>query len=134
MCLVEQGNVGIGVTSKTTGKINFIQETIYSDLEKKYSFKVAKKYYQSQRFVIKEFERIINDENIQCNLEKVKAYVYTNNDKNIESIKREKNILEEFGNEVEKTWDCPCHASRFDLDGKCIKGPSVYDISYKEES
>lgn len=35
-------------------------------------------------------------------------------------------------NEVEKTWDCPCHGSRFDIDGKCIEGPSNYDISYKE--
>ncbi len=32
-------------------------------------------------------------------------------------------------NEQEKTWDCPCHSSRFDIDGKCIKGPSNYDIS-----
>lgn len=36
-------------------------------------------------------------------------------------------------NEVELTWDCPCHSSRFNLDGKCIKGPSKYDISYKEK-
>ena len=35
-------------------------------------------------------------------------------------------------NEKELTWDCPCHSSRFDIDGKCIKGPSNYDISYKE--
>lgn len=35
-------------------------------------------------------------------------------------------------NETEKTWDCPCHSSRFDLDGKCIKGPSNYDISYEK--
>ena len=34
-------------------------------------------------------------------------------------------------NESEKTWDCPCHSSRFDINGKCIKGPSKYDISYK---
>lgn len=33
-------------------------------------------------------------------------------------------------NEIEKTWDCPCHASRFDLDGKCISGPSNADITY----
>lgn len=37
-------------------------------------------------------------------------------------------------NETEKTWDCPCHSSRFDVDGKCIKGPSNYDISVKEKS
>lgn len=36
-------------------------------------------------------------------------------------------------NEIEKTWDCPCHSSRFSLDGRCIKGPSCYDISYKED-
>ena len=35
-------------------------------------------------------------------------------------------------NEIEKTWDCPCHGSRFDIDGKCIEGPSNYNISYKE--
>lgn len=33
-------------------------------------------------------------------------------------------------NEQEKTWDCPCHSSRFDLDGKSIKGPSNYSITY----
>ena len=36
-------------------------------------------------------------------------------------------------NEFEKTWDCPCHASRFDIDGKCISGPSNKDITVKEE-
>lgn len=34
-------------------------------------------------------------------------------------------------NEVERTWDCPCHGSRFDIDGKCIEGPSNYNITYK---
>ena len=36
-------------------------------------------------------------------------------------------------NEVEKTWDCPCHSSRYDIDGHCIKGPSNYDIVYKKD-
>lgn len=31
-------------------------------------------------------------------------------------------------NEVEKTFDCPCHGSRFDLSGKCISGPANEDI------
>ncbi len=35
-------------------------------------------------------------------------------------------------NEVEKTWDCLCHGSRYDIDGKCIEGPSNYDITFKD--
>ena len=35
-------------------------------------------------------------------------------------------------NEVEKTWDCPCHGSRFDIDGHPLIGPSNIDIGFKE--
>ena len=35
-------------------------------------------------------------------------------------------------NEIEKTWDCPCHGSRFDIDGNSIEGPSNYNIKYEE--
>ena len=31
-------------------------------------------------------------------------------------------------NDVENTFDCPCHGSRFDSSGKCINGPSNKDI------
>lgn len=31
-------------------------------------------------------------------------------------------------NSVEKSWDCPCHGSRFDCRGQVIEGPAVSDI------
>ncbi len=34
-------------------------------------------------------------------------------------------------NKTENIWECPCHGSKFDIDGKCIEGPSNFDIKYK---
>ena len=34
-------------------------------------------------------------------------------------------------NASEKSWDCPCHGSRFDIDGKVIEGPAIADLAKK---
>ena len=34
-------------------------------------------------------------------------------------------------NPAEKTWDCPCHGSRFDFEGKVIHGPALHDLEKK---
>lgn len=32
-------------------------------------------------------------------------------------------------NNAEKTWDCQCHGSRFDVNGKILEGPAVYPLN-----
>jgi glycine/D-amino acid oxidase-like deaminating enzyme/nitrite reductase/ring-hydroxylating ferredoxin subunit len=37
-------------------------------------------------------------------------------------------------NTAEKSWDCPCHGSRFDIDGSVLQGPAVEDLVTRQSS
>lgn len=102
VCLVEQGLVGMGVSSRTTGKINYLQGTIYSDLEKNLSFDTARLYLKSQRLAIRKIKGIVNYEKIDCNLERVSSYVFTDDKDEINKIEDERDILKRLGAKVKE--------------------------------
>ena len=35
-------------------------------------------------------------------------------------------------NPAERSWDCPCHGSRFDVDGEVLHGPAVHPLERRE--
>lgn len=100
ICLVDAGNIGKGVTQNTTGKLTFLQETIYTDLEKNIGKDTAISYLNAQKEAIQIAKEIIEKEKIECDLEKVDSYIFTLNEKEIKKIKEEKTFLEEQKIEV----------------------------------
>ena len=95
--VVDKGQIGMGISSKTTAKINYLQGTIYQDLEKYYGVKKSKLYLDSQLEAIKIIGDIVKKLGIDCDLEKVDSFLYTNDSKNIEKIDKERDLL--------KGWD-----------------------------
>jgi glycine/D-amino acid oxidase-like deaminating enzyme len=100
ICLVDRNLVGHGITSKTTAKLNYLQELIPYKINKYVSNDAAIKYVQSQIEAIKIVEEIINTEEINCDFEKVSSYIFTNKETEIKKIQKQKELLESIGVKV----------------------------------
>lgn len=100
--LVEKNRIGHGVTARTTGKLTFLQENIYSKLNKTYGINTAKLYLKSQQEAISNVKNIIKQENIDCSFNEVSSYIFTNSNSDISKIKEEKIILEKMGIKVKE--------------------------------
>ncbi len=120
IAIVEQNKVGNGVSSRTTGKINYLQETIYQDLENNYSYDIAKKYLDSQKLAIKKIKSNVYKYKIKCDLDRTKSYVFTSEKKEVKKIQSERNILKSMGVKVNE---------HYKIDGKfnCKYAISVND-------
>ena len=92
--LIDKDICGHGVSENTTGKLTFVQDLIYSNLTKNFNEEIALKYLNSCKDAIKIVKTIISRNKIECNLENVSSYVFTNDINKIENFKKE----EEFYN------------------------------------
>lgn len=78
----------------------------------------------------KDLDSIKNDTGAVLEIDGEKLGIYKDKDGNIFSIKP---ICTHLGcllswNNIDKTWDCPCHGSRFDYTGKNIYNPAIKDL------
>jgi len=75
--LIDKDKIGYGVTSHTTGKLTYLQGTVYTDIQKAHDFNTAKRYLESQKDAIKMVLDNIKKYNIDCDLEKSDSYLFT---------------------------------------------------------
>ena len=94
--LIDKGNIGSGITSKTTAKVSYLQGDIYNALTNKFNENTAKLYLDSQKDAIKLMIDIINKNKIECDLNKTDSYLFTMKEDNIDKIIKEKELLEKW--------------------------------------
>lgn len=103
--IIDKSLVGMGVTCKTTAKITYLQGDIYQILEKHFNKKIAKNYLNSQKEAIAIIKTIVEKNNIDCDFEQVDSIAFTTEEKNISKIKKEKELLENWGIKVSDVRD-----------------------------
>ena len=102
----------------------------------KENFNVFLQYMKDlPNFSTKEFKNVKNGEGKICIINGEKCGVYRDVDEKLHVVSavcpHMKCIV--HWNNAEKTWDCPCHGSRFSYEGKVIEGPARSNLIQKNE-
>lgn len=74
--IIEGKTICSGNTKNTTAKITSQHDVIYNKLIKEFGVERARQYAQGNEAAIKEYKKIIEEENIDCDFEEKDAYVY----------------------------------------------------------
>lgn len=91
--LIEKGKIGMGVSARSTGKLTYLQQLSYHNLENTFSFSTALKYLKSQKEAIEIVRQNIQKYHINCNFQTVSSYTFTNSKKEIPIFKKEEDFL-----------------------------------------
>lgn len=93
--VLEANEVASGQTGRTTAKITSQHGLKYSQLNQSVGVEKARMYAQANEGAIREYERLIHKKGIECQFERVPAYLYTLQD--AEPLKEEAKIAASFG-------------------------------------
>lgn len=99
--ILEADRIASGQTGKTTAKITSQHGLKYADLLKQFGEKKARQYAEANQKAIDEYEKLIKAENIDCEFERLAAYLYTQ--KQQELLKSEYEAAKKLGIDAELT-------------------------------
>jgi len=97
ICVVDARTIGSGVTKKTTAKITYLQENIYSKIKTLRGLDASLNYLSSQIDAVKEYKKIIESENIDCDFVSTPSFIFASSKKQIKTLDKEYNFLKNEG-------------------------------------
>lgn len=98
--VVEAKRIASGQTGNTTAKITCQHGLIYDKLMHKVSVRKAEQYMQANKDAINMYEKIIQEEGIECHLEHLPAFLYTTQESGEMELRREAAAAKGLGMEA----------------------------------
>lgn len=95
--ILEADHILQGTTGHTTAKITSQHELIYSKIKKQMSEEYAKQYADANETAIRTIEKIICENNIECDFVPQSAYTFTQDDKYVSKISDEVEAASSLG-------------------------------------
>ena len=115
--LVEQNKISLSTTSRSTGKLTFLQNDLIDKIRTSSGDDIAKEYIKSQCEAINMIVKVVKKEKINCNLEMVNSTLYTNKENEINDIKDLKKFISS------------CNIKVWDVTNDLVKSKYMIDTS-----
>lgn len=119
--LLERGIIAGGQSARTTGHLTWILDDRYSDIEKLFGHNGAQVAAESHRMAVDQIEKIIEEEKIDCDFERVDGYLFVPPGDSLDILDKELRAVQRIGIDVEKVERAPF--SFFDT-GPCLRFPN----------
>lgn len=118
--ILDQGFIGGGQTARTTAHLSWVLDDRYFNLENYFGISGAKLAAESHAAAIDYIEKIIRDEGIECDFERVNGYLFASTHKERDTIEKELIAIRKIGHHLEKVARAPF--TTFDT-GPCLQFP-----------
>lgn len=119
--VLDQGPVAGGQTARTTGHLTWVLDDRFDELEKFFGEEGARLAAESHCAAIDYIEKIILEEGIECDFERVDAYLFVPPEDSTDILDKEFIAIQKTGKEVLRAARAPFSAS-FDT-GPCLCFP-----------
>ena len=94
--LVDANKIGEGCTGRNTGKVTTQHDIIYSKIKNKYDLEKARSYYDGNKEAIDFIEKIVTENNIECEFERGTSYIFAETDEGLRQLKEEYEVCKEI--------------------------------------
>ena len=121
VAIIDKEALGKGQTSRTTAHLTWMLDDRYFDLEKIFGEEGAKLALESHAKAVDTIEKIVADEKIDCDFERLSGYLFLAPEDKPQVLEDEFNTIQKFGTEIKKHSSTPLGEAFKDV--RCLEAP-----------